>query len=294
MRISTRSRGLPPSHGGAVRERYRQRVIPRPRRSADGVASSADGTRIAWYRYGGGERTILFVPTWNIVDARVVGHQIAALESHATVVTYDPRGAGASERPKRGYDFPLHAADALAVLDATGIEQAALVTASRGVNAAMLLSVDDPERFDRLAVIAPYMRLETEPAPPNPEWLEALRTDWPGFVVPFMHNVFTEPDSADVIAEMIAIGLEATPEVAVTQELEIDWQRPARLLGRVTCPTLVVHGEADAPVPVALAESIVAAMPNARLEVIPAGGHRPDIRTPELVNPLLLDFLLDL
>jgi pimeloyl-ACP methyl ester carboxylesterase len=37
--------------------------------------------------------------------------------------------------------------------------------------------------------------------------------------------------------------------------------------------------------------SIVAAMPDARLEVIPGGGHRPDIRTPELVNPLLLEFL---
>ena len=108
-----------------------------------------------------------------------------------------------------------------------------------------------------------------------------------------MHEVFTEPDSADVIAEMIAIGLEATPEVAVTQELELDWHRPARLLAQVTCPTLVVHGEADAAVPAALAESIVAAMPNARLELIPDGGHRPDIRTPEVVNPLLLDFLVD-
>jgi len=272
---------------------YRRGVIPASRRGAHGLASSADGTRIAWYRYGGGERAILFVPTWNIVDARVVGHQVAALESHATVVTYDPRGAGASERPQRGYDFPLHAADALAVLDDTGIEQAALVTASRGVNAAVLLTADDPERFDRVAVVAPYMQLEAEPAPPNPKWLEALRTDWPGFIVPFMHQVFTEPDSADVIAEMIAIGLEATPEAVVTQELEIDWQRPARILGRVTCPTLVVHGEADAPVPIELAERIVAAMPNARLERIPDGGHRPDIRTPELVNPMLLDFLLD-
>ena len=196
------------------------------------MATSADGTRIAWYRYGGGDRAILFVPTWNLVDARVVGHQVAALESRATIVTYDPRGAGASERPKSGYDFPLHAADALAVLETTGIEQVALVTASRGVNAAVLLATDDPERFDRVAVIAPYMQLEAEPAPPNPEWLEALRTDWPGFIVPFMHSVFTEPDSADVIAEMIAIGLEATPEVVVTQELELDWQRPAHLLGR--------------------------------------------------------------
>ncbi len=267
-------------------------MIPTPRRSANGLATSTDGTRIAWYRYGGGDRAILFVPTWNLVDARVVGHQVAALESRATIVTYDPRGAGASERPKSGYDFPLHAADALAVLEATGIEQVALVTASRGVNAAVLLATDDPERFDRVAVVAPYMQLEAEPAPPNPDWLEALRTDWPGFIVPFMHKVFTEPDSADVIAEMISIGLEATPEVIVTQELELDWQRPARLLGRVTCPTLVVHGEADAPVPVALAERIVAAMPNARLALIPAGGHRPDIRTPEVVNPVLLEFLL--
>lgn len=264
-----------------------------PRSRDHGTATSADGTRIAWYRHGGGERAILFIPTWNIVDARVVGHQVAALQPHATVVSYDPRGAGASERPARGYDFPLHAADALAVIDATGIGHASLVTASRGLNAAALLIADDPERFDRLAAVAPYMRLEPDAAPPDPERLEALRTDWPGFIVPFMHNVFTEPGSADVIAEMIAIGLEATPEVVATQEVELDWERPARLLGAVACPTLVVHGEADAAVPVALVRGIVAAMPNARLEPIAGGGHRPDIRTPELVNPLLLEFLLD-
>lgn len=268
-------------------------MIPTPARRDHGLATSADGTRIAWYRYGGGEPAILFVPTWNIVDSRVVGHQVAALEPHATVVTYDPRGSGASERPERGYDFPLHAADALAVLDATGIGQVELVTASRGLNAAVLLTTEDPQRFGRLAVVAPYMNLDAAPARPDPEWLESLRTDWPGFMVPFMHTVFTEPDSADVIAEMIAIGLEATPEVAVTQELELDWERPARLLGTVPCPTLVVHGEADAAVPVSLVRNIVAAMPNARLELIPGGGHRPDIRSPELVNPLLLEFLLD-
>ena len=34
-------------------------------------------------------------------------------------------------------------------------------------------------------------------------------------------------------------------------------------------------------------------MPNAQLELIPDAGHRPDIRSPALVNPLLLEFLLD-
>ncbi len=286
MQVSTRTSRI-------GRRRYRRRVIPAPPPRARGFATSADGTRVAWYRYGQGDPTILFVPTWNLVDARVVGHQVVALEPHATVLTYDPRGAGASERPARGYDFSLHAADALAVLDACEIERAALVTASRGLNAVVLVAADDPQRVDRLAVIAPYMQLEAEPAPPNPRWLANLRTDWSGFIVPFMNSVFTEPDSSDVIAEMIAIGLEATPDVIATQETELDWTPPARLLDRLTCPTLVVHGEADAPVPVALAASIVAALPNARLELIPGGGHRPDIRTPELVNALLLEFLLD-
>lgn len=253
------------------------------------MATSADGTQIAWYRCGDGDPAVLFVPTWNLVDARVVGHQVAALEPHATVITYDPRGAGASERPERGYDFPLHAADALAVLDVNEVERASLVTASRGLNAAVLVA----QRVDRLVAIAPYMRLETDPAPPNPERVEAWRTDWPGFIVPFMHTVFTEPDSAEVIAEMIAIGLEATPEVVATQELELDWRTPALTLASVACPALVVHGDGDAAVPVSLAQSIVAAMPDARLELIRGGGHRPDIRTPELVNPLLLEFLVN-
>jgi pimeloyl-ACP methyl ester carboxylesterase len=268
-------------------------VIPAPRPVAAGAATSADGTRIAWYRYGGGDAAVLFVPTWNLVDARVVGYQVAALASRATVLTYDPRGAGASDRPKRGYDFPHHAADALAVLNANGIERAALVTASRGLAAAVLLIAKDPQRFDPLAVVGPYMNLEPDPPSPDPERLEALRTDWRGFIVPFMHAVFTEPDSADVIAEMIGIGLEATPDVIATQEAELEWRRPAGLLGSVTCPTLVVHGEDDRPVPVALAERIVAEMPNARLELIAGGGHRPDIRSPEVVNPLLLNFLFD-
>ena len=255
------------------------------------MATSADGTRIAWYRYGTADRSVLFVPTWNLVDARVVGHQVVALEPHATVVTYDPRGAGASDRPEHGYDFPLHAADALAVMDATGIEHAAVVTASRGLNAAVLLAAGHPQRVERIAAVGSYMQLDPNPTPPNPTRLEAWRTDWAGFIVPFMHNVFTEPGSDEVIAEMIAIGLEASPEAVATQELELDWTLPASLLGTVACPTLPVHGEADAAVPISLVQGITAAMPNARLELIAGGGHRPDIRTPELVNPLLLEFL---
>ncbi len=268
-------------------------MIPAPQPRERGLAASADGTRIAWSRYGDAGPSIVFVPTWNLVDARVVGHQVEALEQHATVITFDPRGAGASDRPAHGYDFPLHAADALAAMDAAGVPHAAIVTASRGLNAAVLLATDHPQRVTRITAIAPYMRLEPAPSPPDPNRLQRWRDDWPGFIVPFMHAVFTEPGSDSVIEEMIAIGLDATPDVVADQELELDWITPARLLGRVACPTLIVHGEDDVPVPVSIARAIAGELPDARFELIPGGGHRPDIRSPELVNPILLEFLLE-
>jgi len=268
-------------------------VIPAPQSRERGFATSVDGTRIAWRRYGEAGRSIVFVPTWNLVDARVVGYQVAALEPLATVVTYDPRGSGESDRPASGYDFPLHAADALAVIGATGVEDAAVVNASRGLNAAVLLAAEHPQRVTRLAAVAPYMRLEPDPEPPDPARLERWRDDWPGFIVPFMHAVFTEPNSAQLIEEMVDIGLDASPEVVAAQELELDWVTPARLLGHIECPTLIVHGEDDVPVPLETARAVAGELPNTRLVLIPGGGHRPDIRSPELVNPILLEFLLE-
>lgn len=267
-------------------------MIPKPRPRRSGRVASADGTAIAWYRYGEGDRQILFVPTWNIVDARVVGHQVAALEPHAVVVTYDPRGHGRSDRPDRGYTFAAHAADALAVMDANDLRRPAIVTASRALNATLILASEHAGRVERIVSVASYMVLEPRTGPVDPARLEALRTDWAGFIVPFMHSVFPEPHSEEVIDEMIAIGMEATPSIVATQETELDWSGPASLLSIVTCPTLILHGEDDI-VPVSLAERIAATMPLARLEILPGAGHRPDIRSPDVVNPLLMRFLFD-
>ncbi len=265
-------------------------MIPRPRPRLSGSVASADGTAIAWYRYGDGDRQVLFVPTWNIVDARVVGHQVAALEPHAVVVTYDPRGHGRSDRPEHGYTFEDHAADALAVMNANDLWRPAIVTASRGLNATVMLASDDADRVERIVSVASYMKLEPRTAAVDPAHLEELRTDWTGFIVPFMHSVFPEPQSEAVIEEMIAIGMEATPTIVATQELELDWSVPASRLSSVTCPTLILHGQDDI-VPISLVERIVAAMPRARLEIVPNAGHRPDIRSPEIVNSLLMRYL---
>ncbi len=279
------------------------RPIPRPIPDDRGVAVSKDGSRIAWYRYGSGEPVVLFIPTWNLVDARVVGHQVEYLRERCTVITYDPRGAGASDRPAHGYGFPLHAADAVAVLDSHRVAHASIVAASRAISSAVIVAAEHGRRVDRLGVIAPFLPLEPrsggrfwEPPASYEGWdlfnAFAWRTHWPAFVRFFMRQVFTEPDSDATIDDMVAIALDASPEVLITQEAELDWTIAPPLIPKVACPTLLIHGDSDVTGPVAGVEEIARLFPNVRLELIAGGGHRPDIRTPARVNPLLGEFLL--
>jgi pimeloyl-ACP methyl ester carboxylesterase len=51
-------------------------------------------------------------------------------------------------------------------------------------------------------------------------------------------------------------------------------------LGRVACPTLVVHGRQD-PIPLASSEAAAAAIPGARLAVLEACGHVPYVEQPD-------------
>lgn len=278
-------------------------MAPIGRAANKGSAVSADGTRIGWQRHGAGEPAILFIPTWNLVDSRVVRHQVDFLAARTTVITYDPRGSGASERPDHGYDFPMHAADALAVLDAAGVQRASIVTASRGMNSAILLATGHPDRVDRLVAVAPYVPLE--PKEGHAFWTineinqeadlfsaHGWRTDWPAFARWFMSRVFTEPDSGETIRELVDIALDASPEILITQEREINWAAIPPLLRSVTIPTMLIHGDGDLTTPMPMVQALADAMPDARLEILPGGGHRPDIRTPERVNELIAAFLI--
>ena len=87
------------------------------------------GVRIAYESFGAGERTILFLPSWAIVKQRQWKAQVPYFARHCRCVTFDPRGNGGSDRPDdpAAYSPAEIAGDALAVLDALGIEQAALV-----------------------------------------------------------------------------------------------------------------------------------------------------------------------
>ena len=225
-------------------------LLVRPRADEEGTAHSRD-VAIAWRRYGSGSATVLVMPTWNFVDSRVVRRQIDGLRDRFRVIAFDPRGSGESGRPTEGYGFGDHAADAVAVLDATGTPSAALVAASRGSHSAVLLATRQPERVQKLVLIAPAIdvptdtqtaREETEGAEGSePSW----RTDYANFVPWFIERCFPEPGSERTIADISAIALEADHRMLLQEADEEDWDEAPRQLQDVTCPTLVIHGVDD-------------------------------------------------
>ena len=123
-----------------------------------------DGVQLHYEVYGSGEPTILLLPTWSIIHSRHWKMQIPYLARHCRVVTFDGRGNGRSDRPEAGYDEREFAADALAVMDATGTERAVIVSLSLGAQRALLLAAEHPTGWP-----------EPSSSPPSPRWGRSIR-----------------------------------------------------------------------------------------------------------------------
>lgn len=270
-------------------------LLNRPEPDEVGVATSGE-VGISWRRYGNGPQTVLFVPTWNFVDSRVLRHQVDGLRDEFRVITYDARGSGESDHPTSGYRFDDHVADALSVLDSTDTPFASVVGASFGTHVAVLLAVAHPTRVQRLVLVAPPMDVpgtkaesegQEEEGPSGPSW----RTEYERFVPWFISSVFSEPQSQPTIDEVVAIALEADHAMLLQQAKELDWDDAPGRLQAVQCPTLVVHGTGDQTLEPDAVKAVAAAIPNATLRLLDGLGHRPDIRRPDIVNPILVEFL---
>jgi pimeloyl-ACP methyl ester carboxylesterase len=283
--------------------------LPEP--EASGFADVA-GVRIAWESFGRGVSAVLVIPTWNFVDSRVSAPIVPALARWFRVITFDPRGAGRSDRPPTGYRYDDHLADAAAVMEAAGVARASLVAGSDGTNVAALFAARRPDQVERVVLIAPAIRVRPAGPPEDDNddafWIGRAsyegrerwsapywRQDWPGFARWFIEAAFNEPDSEAVIDAVLTIALEADPEILIQQQREqyrgLDHLAAQAILGTILSPTLVLHGERDQSVPLAVADAVAAAIPGSTLAVAVGGGHRPDIRSPELINPLLVDYL---
>ena len=178
------------------------------------------------------------------------------------------------------------------------------MTASRGASTALLLTARHPDLVERMALIAPALDLAPDEDTGRAFFVErshyegwerysapSWRTDFEGFVRWFMAEVFNEPDSQATIDEMVTIALDADPEMLIRRRPSRTGTRPLPTSPRCAArcwssrePTTRRWTSSSPPTwwrPCRRRSSVW-------LEGL---GHRPDVRRPDLVNPLLLAFL---
>jgi pimeloyl-ACP methyl ester carboxylesterase len=107
-----------------------------------------DGVKVFYEVFGDGEPTVLLLPCWSIVHSRHWKAQVPYLARHFRVVAFDGRGNGRSDRPASAaaYADGEFVADAVAVLDAVGADQAVVAGLSRGGRWAVELAATHPGR----------------------------------------------------------------------------------------------------------------------------------------------------
>jgi len=277
-----------------------------------------DGVRIAWQVYGDQRRpddpVVLLLPTWNILPAEVWKFQVPYLARRTRVITFDPRGHGASDRPAdpASYAREEMTRDALDVLDATGSERAVVVALSRGNENALDLAADHPDRVAALVALGPAIagldpRSEAEEGiaqwnvdtGEDEGWGRFNRYSWlrdyPGFVDFFFDQVVPEAHSTKLIEDLVGWSHGTDAETLVRAELGRGPtpRTAAEQCADVQCPVVVVHGTDDRVIPFEDGARL-AELTGGTLVTFHDTGHAPHGREPVAFNRVLDDVLAGL
>jgi 3-oxoadipate enol-lactonase len=197
------------------------------------------------------------------------------------VLTFDNRDIGRSSHWPWPYVVAQMADDALAVLDAAGVERAHVYGISLGGMVAQELALHHPERVQTLvlgattgggpeAVLARsqpltfFVRVGAM-APEEAEWA----------AVPYNYGLRTRRQHGERIAEDIATRVQNQTDTLayLHQVAAAASHNTVGRLGSIRVPTLVVHGEEDLVMPPRNGHLLAKAIPGAELKLWPGAGH---------------------
>jgi 3-oxoadipate enol-lactonase len=255
-----------------------------------------NGVTISYSDTGGDGEPVVFSHGY-LMDAAMFDPQVAALAPEYRVITWDERGFGGT-RATGPFSYWDSSRDLLGLLDHLGVEQAVLAGMSQGGFVSLRAALLAPERARALVLIDSQAGQEDPNVAPAYEQLEQTWLEQgPAPVQDIVASIILGPpdgpvDHAPWFAKWAAADRE---ELRLAFRCLMDRDDVTGRLGEISCPTLIVHGTADAAIPVAKAEVVQAGLAGpADLVLIDGGSHASNLSHPDQVNVALLEFLRSL
>ena len=223
--------------------------------------------------------------------------QVEALSPTHRVVRFDARGFGGSAAGDGPLTMERIADDGAAILDHLGIEKAVVGGCSMGGYAAFAFVRRHPQRLAGLVLQDTRAGADTAEAKANRAALAAkvLGEGASAAVEAFLPKLVGETTHLErpaVVAGLRERILATSPQAIANALHGLAARADSRAtLPTIAVPTLVLVGSEDVLTPASEAATMAAAIPRARLDVIPGAGHLANLEDPAAVNGALRAFL---
>jgi pimeloyl-ACP methyl ester carboxylesterase len=267
---------------------------------------TADGARLAYYDTGGNGPAVVFanglggpVSAWR--------YQIDYLRDRYRIVSWDYRGLYHSSRapgePPR-VDVPVHVDDLELVLKTTGVDRAAFIGWSMGVQVVLEFYERHPQRVNHLVLLnGTYGRpFDTEAGPLAARVIPIVVQQahrFHGLGSALLSRASRWPETVLWMKRLGFIG--GTLDEDLFREMALDFagldldvyfrmlsslgeHDAAHVLETIAVPTLVITGERDAFTPRQLAQQMVRRVPQCEMLLVRGATHYTAVEYPELVN----------
>ena len=238
------------------------------------------GVELFWERSGRGE-PLLLIQGMSGTHLSWGEPFLSRLEPDFDCVVFDNRGIGNSAEVSAPFTIAELADDALAVMDAAGLEDAHVLGISMGGMIAQQLALKSPERLRTMPLGSPSpggegsSLIAPEDAGPL---VEALASGDLDRAIDAMYEVNLSPGfRADPTHfddfKTMATSLPARQRTVQMQIQAVGGHDTQARLTEIEAPTLIIHGTEDKMIPVANGKLIAALIPGAKLEILEGVGH---------------------
>jgi 3-oxoadipate enol-lactonase len=256
-----------------------------------------DGTNIAYSAWGRRDGSPVLLIQGLGVDSRGWALQRGAFGRKHRCIAPDNRGTGHSDAPPGPYDLGRMAEDALAVLDAEGVERAHIVGASMGGVIAQVIGVLHPERVLSLTLACTACQ--------HHEWRRELLAEWAAVVsergmaglmddgMRWLIGPRLQRRFGVFVNVLARVLVQTKPHAFVAQvDAILDAADDLRFeLPKIKAPTLVVTGSQDTLTPLGDAEELAELITTSRLYVLGGVAHGLMAEAPNAFNDVVLKFL---